>query len=134
MANEIAVGHNHLPIYSCFTCKAFISPTASNCRFCGVPVDYEAARSAADQQARLNQAASRAKALRGLRGAFVLLFLLSLIVRRGPRTSLVLLVVLSMLLAFWWIRAGSSTANRDFRKARSPIFLALTVCGGMDPV
>jgi len=90
---------------------------------------------AADQQARLNQAGSRAKALRGLLGAFVLLFLLSLIVRRGPRTSLVLLVVLSMLLAFWWIRAGnSSTANRDFRKARSLIFLALTVCGGMDPV
>ncbi|MCU1268556.1 MAG: hypothetical protein JWM21_4874 [Acidobacteria bacterium] len=127
--SEIPYILEHLSLFPCFACREIISPTASNCRFCGAPVDYDAARFAAEQQTRLQQAKNRAKALRLLSGAFLVFLLFVLIAWRGPRTSLALLAVLPVLLAVRWIRPGNSSGgNRDFTKMRGHTLLALAGC------
>jgi hypothetical protein len=135
MENEISIGFNQVPLFPCFTCQGIISPTASNCRFCGAPVDYEAARSAAGQQARANQALNRAKTLGILAGTLPMFFLLSFFALLGSRAFLALLVVFPMLLGLWWIRYGTlSTEDRGFKKARGISLIALAFWGAMAAV
>jgi hypothetical protein len=132
MENQISIGFNSVPLFHCFTCQGIISPTASNCRFCGAPVDYEAASSAASQQARINKAINRARALGILAGLLPLFFLLSFFVLLGSPAFLALLAVFPMLLALWWIRYGTlSTEDRDLKKARGITLIALAFWGAV---
>ena len=135
MEKEISIAFNHLPLFACFTCKGIISPTASSCRFCGAAVDYDAARSAAGRQARINQAINRAKILGILTVALPVFFLLSFFLSLSSRAFLALLVVLPMLLALWWVLYGAiSTEDRAFRKARGLTLIAGAFWGAVAAV
>jgi hypothetical protein len=121
-----AAGGN-LGIFECPVCKQTIDASSTQCRFCSVPVDPEAAQAAAEKMAKLNQACSDASYLRTAAISIFVFFGVMFI----PFFSLLglvgyyfLLVAVPVLAIRWWIKFGGIQADdSDFRRARITVIV-----------
>jgi hypothetical protein len=64
-------------VFQCQNCREFINTSMTNCTYCGVAINAEAATAAADVQANVAKACSDANYLKIMARALVVFFLLS---------------------------------------------------------
>ncbi len=109
-------------IVPCSACGQTINTSMTQCRFCGEPLDAEAAAIAADQFALVNQAISDASFLRIMAGTEMTFFVLRFVpflAGLGGLGYLVLLLALPGMTARWWLRFGKlSSSDAEFIAAR----------------
>ncbi len=112
-------------IFECPNCKETIDAKAENCRFCGVKVDREAARSAAALLARINQACSDASYMRSTALALPVFFglrFVPIISMLGSIGFLGLSLGIPIWSARWWWKFAKIDAHdAEFRKARKTV-------------
>ena len=106
--------------FPCPACSRIINESAENCRFCGTPVDREAAIAAADIQGRVNRACSDASYLRTVAVALFVFLGLSFIplIPLVGLGYLITFVVLAVLLMRWQLKYRNiPTKDSDYDKA-----------------
>jgi len=112
-------------LFPCPNCKETIDNTAKTCRFCGQPVDYEAALKAAAELSKVNQACSDASYIKSSAFALPVFFVLRFL----PIVSMlgaIGFVGLSIVLPFWslrwWLKYGKiKTDDAEFLRARKTV-------------
>lgn len=118
-------------VFQCQNCREFINTSMSNCPYCGVAINFEAASAAADNQAKVAKACSDASYLKIMARAQVAFFLISWIPIIGGFAGwgfLFLLIVLPVLLVRWWVKYRNlQTADSDYKKAKRDTIIASVV-------
>lgn len=123
--------------FRCQNCKETINATTPKCRFCGTPVDRQAAVAAGEIQGRVNRACSDASYLKA--AAMVMWALLGLsfipiIPAVGWGFLLTFIAVLVMLI-LWHIKFGDlQTGDEDYPQAKRDKNLALALWLAAIPV
>lgn len=117
-------------VFRCRNCREVINTAMTNCAYCGVAIDHEAAQAAADVQEFVGRACSDASyvkiAARAL-GGFFLLNLIPFLPLVGWAT-LILLIVVPVLLVRWWIKYRRiQTSDPDYEKARRDTIIAAVI-------
>jgi len=64
MASEGITATGQARVFQCPNCQEDINTSMSQCRFCGLTIDYDKAQAAAEIQAKTNQACSDASYLK----------------------------------------------------------------------
>jgi hypothetical protein len=121
-------------IFQCPHCNETIDSSAASCRFCGAPVDHEAAQIAAILLAKINQACSDASYMRTTAVAIPIFFALRYLPffsMAGTIGFIGLLFAVPIWAIRWWLRFGKIvSADPDFKKARSTVkFSGIIVTG-----
>jgi hypothetical protein len=109
-------------VFECPQCKETIDAAQKQCRFCGAPIDAEAAAKAAEVMARVNQACSDASYLR-IAAVATLVFLgmmfLPFLSWYGTWGFYILVVAVPVMAIRWWGRFFRiETEDHDFIRAR----------------
>lgn len=128
-------------LFPCSKCNETIDNTAETCRFCGYPVDREAAHKAAGLLSKINQACSDASYMKSSALALPVFFVL----RYLPFVSMLggigfwgLSIGVPIWALRWWLKYGSiASGDAEFVRARKTVkivgigsfavFLLLTV-------
>jgi hypothetical protein len=107
----------------------------SSCRFCGAPVDYVAAQSAADLQDEINRACSDGNYLFIVARAMIVMYLISwipVIGGVGGWGFLALLVAVPVMAIRWWVKYRKiQTVDPDYRTAKRRTIISIAIWGGM---
>ncbi|MGA2217971.1 MAG: hypothetical protein ABSG51_07785 [Terracidiphilus sp.] len=115
-------------LFECPKCKETIDNTAETCRFCGQPVDREAAVKAAELLSKVNQAVSDASYMKSCALALPLFFVLRYVIflsGLGGIGFLVLSIGIPVWALRWWLKYGSIKADdSDFVRARKTVRIA----------
>ena len=115
--------------FHCPSCYEFISTTATTCRHCSVPIDPQAASSAAELQDKVNEACSDASVVRHLAGAMWVFFVVRFIPIIGYVAFVGMILVFLLIpvrLIMWQVKFGGiQTADPDYKRAKRNLFLAL---------
>ena len=116
--------------FPCPSCQQIITDDATQCRYCGAPVDRAVAQAAADTQDKVNQAYSDASFLRTAAAGMWVLLALSLL----PFVPFVYygfvftFLVVIFLFVRWQVRfANVNTADPDYAKAKRNKNVALAL-------
>lgn len=115
--------------FPCPSCHEFISTSMTICKYCSVPIDQQAASTAAELQDRVNGACNDASLVRNLAGAMWVFFF----VRFIPIIGYVALVGMTLLfllipirLIMWQVKFGGiQTADLDYKRAKPTLLAAL---------
>jgi hypothetical protein len=115
-------------IFQCPKCNETIDSTAQSCRFCGQPVDHEAAVKAAQLLSKINQACSDASYMKSSALTLPVFFVLRFV----PFVSMVGMVGfigLSIGIPIWALRwllkfGAITTDDADFLRARKTVKIA----------
>ena len=123
--------------FPCPNCKEIINATTKKCRFCGAPVDSQAAFVAGEIQGKVNRACSDASYLKA--GAMVMWVLLGLsFIPFLPAVGFgFLLTFIAVLVMFirWQVMFGSiETNDKDYPRAKRSKNLALILWLAAIPV
>jgi len=116
--------------FPCPACSQIINDSADICRFCGTPVDREAAIAAADIQDRVNRGCSDASYLRTVAVAMFVFLGLSFIplIPLVSMGFLITFVVLAILLVRWQVKYRNiPTKDSDYDKAMGQRNLAFSL-------
>lgn len=128
--------------FRCPNCNEYINTDATECRFCGHPVDAQAALRSADEQEKINKACNDALNVRNLAGALWLMIglrwglaFLSVLIGwaalfscAAQVASLIMFFGILAMLARWEIKyAGVRTLDPDFAVARRNWIIALAL-------
>jgi hypothetical protein len=112
-------------IFECPACKETIDSNAETCRFCGVKVDHEAARTAAAVLAKVNQACSDASYMKSTAltlPVFYGLRFVPFIALLGGIGFWGLLFALPIWALIWLAKyRGLESDDAEFRKARTTV-------------
>jgi hypothetical protein len=115
-------------LFPCPKCNETIDNTAETCRFCGQPVDHEAAVKAAQLLSKINQACSDASYTKSCALAFPVFFVvryIPFISGAGGLGFLGLGIGIPVWSLIWWFKYGSIRADdADFIRARKTVRLA----------
>jgi hypothetical protein len=127
MSDEFTIGAASYAstLFPCPACRETIDNTAEKCRFCGQPVDHEAAVKAAQLLSRINQACSDASSMTSSALALPVFFL----VRYVPFISMVgaigfigLSIGIPVWAVIWWFKFGKiQSDDPDFQRARKRV-------------
>jgi hypothetical protein len=112
-------------LFPCPKCNETIDNTAETCRFCGQPVDHEAALKAAQLLSKINQGCSDASYMKSCALAIPVFF----VVRYIPFVSTVggvgclgLSIGIPAWALIWWLKYGSIKVDDvDFIRARKTV-------------
>ena len=121
-------------VFQCQNCREFINTELTNCPYCGVILNLEAATAAADNQSNVAKACSDANFLKIMARALVLFFVLSFVpflplVGYG---SLILFLAVPVMLVRWWIKYRKlQTADPDYEKAKRDTIIAAVIWSGV---
>lgn len=122
-------------VFQCPICREIINTSMTNCPYCGVEINPEAAQTAADTQSRVAEACSNASYLKIMARAMVGFFLASwlpFIGGIGGWGFLAMLVLIPILLVRWWIKYRNlQTADPDFEEARRNTIVAFAIWSGI---
>lgn len=111
---------NEIRSFPCQACSQIINDSADKCRYCGTPIDREAAIAAADIQDNVNRACSDASFLKTV-GVGMFVFLGLSFIPLLPLVGwgfLATFVALAVLLIRWQLKyRGLPTKDSDYDKA-----------------
>jgi len=117
-------------VFQCQNCREFINTSMTNCSYCGVAINAEAATAAADVQANVAKACSDANYLKIMARALGVFYLLNLIpflplVGWG---FLVLLIGVPIMMVRWWVKYSKlQTSDADYEKAKRDTIIAAVI-------
>lgn len=115
-------------LFPCPNCNETIDNTAETCRFCGQPVDREAAIKAAALLSKINQAVSDASYMKSCALAMPVFFVLRYVIflsALGAIGFLGLSVGIPVWALRWWLKYGSITADdAEFLRSRKTVKIA----------
>jgi hypothetical protein len=119
-------------IFPCPNCGEMIYNNAATCRFCSVPIDPQAAETAANLQTRINNACNHAKVIRNVAGAmwffFAFVRFIPFIGIFGLVAVFPCFVIVPVGLVYWQIKYGRiQTADIDYKKAKRNWIVALVL-------
>ena len=125
---------NQPQVFQCQNCREFINTGLTNCPYCGVMINLEAATAAADVQANVAKACSDANFLKIAARALAVFFGLSFVpfLPMVGLASLIMLIVVPILLVRWWVKYRNlQTADQDYEKARRETIIAAVIWSGV---
>jgi hypothetical protein len=112
-------------LFPCPKCNETIDNTAATCRFCGQPVDHEAAVQAAELLSRINQAVSDASYMKSCALALPVFFVLRYVIflsGLGGIGFVGLSIALPIWALRWWLKYGKiKTNDAEFNRARRTV-------------
>ena len=115
--------------FPCPNCHEFISTSMTTCKYCSVPIDPQAAGTAAELQDKTNRACNDASLVRNLAGAMWVFFFVRLIPFIGLVATVgmyLLFLLVPVRLIMWQVRFGGiQTADLDYKLAKRKILVAL---------
>jgi hypothetical protein len=115
-------------LFPCPKCNETIDNTAETCRFCGQPVDREAAVEAAQLLSKINQACSDASYMKSCALAVPVFFVLRFVPFAGMLGGIGFLALgigIPIWALIWWFKYGSIQTNDvDFIRARKTVRIA----------
>jgi hypothetical protein len=121
--------------FPCPTCRQIIDTTMQSCRACGAAIDPAAAASAADLQARVQQACGDANSTRFTASAMWVAFLLSFLPWVGCfffAVNAATMVIVPYKLIQWRRRFGKlESPDPDLDRARTGLLIATILWGAM---
>ena len=138
---------NQSQAFQCQNCREFINTSMTNCSYCGVAINSEAAFAAADIQAAVAKACNDAKYMRLLArvmvGFFLAMWISSLSILVGMEipvmlfvlsTTLarwgywVLLVIVLVMLVRWWVKYHNlQSSDGDYEKAKHDTIITAAI-------
>ena len=121
---------NQQQVFQCQNCREFINTGLTNCPYCGVMINLEAATAAADNQANVAKACSDANFLKLMARALAGFFLLSFVpfVPLVGWGSLILFIAVPIMLVRWWIKYRNlQTSDPDYERARRDTIIAAVI-------
>jgi hypothetical protein len=123
--------------FPCPHCKEIISDRATECRFCGAPVDPGVARLVAENQRKVNRAFSDSGYIRNAALLMWGLLLVSFI-PFIPGVGMGFLMaggVVTFMLIRWFVMYGEvKTSDPDYQKARQSVYLSIVLLAAAIPV
>jgi hypothetical protein len=112
-------------LFPCPKCNETIDNTAETCRFCGQPVDREAAIKAAKLLSKINQAVSDASYMKSCALALPVFFVLRYVIflsSLGGLGFLGLSIGVPVWALRWWLKYGSiMSSDAEFVRARKTV-------------
>jgi len=115
-------------LFSCPKCNETIDNTAEICRFCGQPVDHEAALKAAELLSKINQAVSDASYMKSCALALPVFFVLRYVIflsGLGGIGFVGLSIAIPIWALRWWLKYGSiKSGDEEFVRARKTVKFA----------
>ena len=122
-------------VFQCQNCREFINTAMTNCPYCGVVINAEAATAAADVQSNVAKACSDANFLKIMARAQAAFFLISFIPILGGFAGwgfLFLLIAVPVMLVRWWIKYRKiQTADKDYETAKRDTIIAAVIWSGL---
>lgn len=103
----------------------------ANCPYCGVAINAETARTAAEVQSKVGAACSNASYLKIMARAMIVFYLIGWIPFVGGVGSLgflAMVILIPILLIRWWVKYGKlQTGDTDYEKARRDTVIAAVI-------
>jgi len=120
-------------VFDCPACGQTINTSMSQCPYCSAAIDPSAALAAAELTSKISSACSDASYVRIVAGSLLAFFVLSIVPFLGALGvvgSYVLMVLVPIMAIRWWVRyAALRTQDRDFRRAKRNVGIALAIWG-----
>jgi hypothetical protein len=111
-----------IEVFPCPNCRETINTSMAACKFCGTPIDRNAAEQSAAETTRISAACSDAsylKIMAGLLLPFLGLMFIPLLTLVGVVGLWFLRVAIPFMCVRWWIKYGKiKTTDPDFSNAR----------------
>lgn len=124
--------------FRCMNCGEVINTSLTECGFCGVTIDHEAALAAADFQKTFDNACTEARTLRIMSLMLVAFYAASWLPLYGDHVGMyffVLFILVPVMLGRWWMVYHRFQPNdENFRKAQRNVMIAMIVWGAMGGV
>jgi hypothetical protein len=118
-------------VFRCPNCNKAIDTTMSQCRYCAVPIDPNAAEAAATLQEKVNQAGFDAAIVKQLAiwmPVSLLVMFLPIVGFIGLLGFYVLIIAVPIFLIRWWIKfRGIKTTDPNFKSAKRSILIAVII-------
>ena len=120
-----------IEVFDCPSCSQTINTSMTQCPYCSAAIDPSAAQAAAELTSKISSACSDASYVRIVAGSLLAFFVLSLVPFLGALGVVgyyVLMLLVPIMAVRWWVRyAALHTQDRDFRRAKRNVGIALAI-------